>query len=381
MPSPITLGLICLLAGPPVDEPADPVAAIQRAYASDDAAFRKATSGLDPKDEASYLKLLDDLLARRQASFAAALELARRDPASEVGFASLEWIARSAEGYGFPSAEPGFRLLAEHHPAHPKIGPAIATLGYHCPDAPPSLLEAAVGLIRAVAAKNPSREVRAQAEMGLAWQVAGKHYRAEMSGAPETPRLASETVARLEELIRDHGDCPSLRALGRPPSVKTVADEANLYLDEIRKVGIGNIAPEIRGPDLDGVGLKLSDHRGKVVMLVFWASWCGPCMADVPHEREIARRFQGRPFALIGVSGDADAGAARRAVASAEIPWRSFRGDDGGTIVDSWGVVGLPKVFVIDDLGVIREKHLRGGDLDGPLEKLVSEAEGRRAKP
>ncbi len=52
---------------------------------------------------------------------------------------------------------------------------------------------------------------------------------------------------------------------------------------------VGKPAPEIEGADMDGKPFKLSDYKGKVVVLVFWGTWCGPCMAQVPHERELVQ--------------------------------------------------------------------------------------------
>ena len=71
---------------------------------------------------------------------------------------------------------------------------------------------------------------------------------------------------------------------------RTLGQEAEARLDELLNLAVGKPAPEIEGVDLDGKPSKLSDYRGKVVVLVFWGSWCGPCMEQVPHERDLAER-------------------------------------------------------------------------------------------
>ncbi|HEV3006331.1 MAG TPA: TlpA disulfide reductase family protein [Pirellulales bacterium] len=62
--------------------------------------------------------------------------------------------------------------------------------------------------------------------------------------------------------------------------------------------------PDLTGEDLKGVPFKLSDFRGKVVLLHFWAHWSAPRVGMFPHERSLVQRFAGRPFALVGVNGD-----------------------------------------------------------------------------
>ena len=85
-------------------------------------------------------------------------------------------------------------------------------------------------------------------------------------------------------------------------------------------LAVGKPAPEIDGPGLDGHPLKLSDYRGKVVVLVFWGSWCGPCMLQVPHERELAERHKDEPFALLGVDCEMSKGEGIKAVGRERSP-------------------------------------------------------------
>jgi thiol-disulfide isomerase/thioredoxin len=165
----------------------------------------------------------------------------------------------------------------------------------------------------------------------------------------------------------------------------TFGDLAKSALFEIKNLSVGKIAPDIAGEDLDGAPFKLSDYRGKVVMLSFWATWCGPCMGMVPHERDLVEQYQGRPFVLIGVNGDPDRENVRPVLEKEAITWRSFWcGEQGplGPIPRSWNVMAWPTVYIIDHTGVIRGKSLH----DALIEKFVAEAEsatevGRRVDP
>src|SRR5881397_2162529 len=67
---------------------------------------------------------------------------------------------------------------------------------------------------------------------------------------------------------------------------------------------VGQPAPEIEGEDIDGNRMKLSDFRGKVVVLDFWGFWCSYCVRWIPHEKAMVERLKGRPFVLLGVNSD-----------------------------------------------------------------------------
>src|SRR5262249_33950508 len=150
--------------------------------------------------------------------------------------------------------------------------------------------------------------------------------------------------------------------------------------DDMRNLQVGKPAPEIEGPDLDGRRMKLSDYRSKVVLLVFWATWCGPCMEAVPEEKKIHEQFKGRRFVMLGVDGDNDIEAARQTALSHQMPWRSWRDpfeeEDGfGPIRKRYHTFGIPRLFLIDANGVIRNRELRPSEISAQVGALLDEFE------
>ncbi len=215
--------------------------------------------------------------------------------------------------------------------------------------------------LRTIAETNKTPSVQATSRYGVASVVRGKG----VDGQGEAEKLYQQFVKDYE------GD-------SKQPLRRQLVGWARQELNEIKQSGLGKPAKEIAGEDLDGKPIKLSDHKGKVVLLVFWASWCSPCLADIPHEKVLVEKFKERPFVLLGVYGDEDKSEANQVVERFRIPWRSVwngpKGSDG-PIADAWAVGGWPTVYVIDHLGVIRENRLRGKRLDAPLEALVAAAD------
>jgi thiol-disulfide isomerase/thioredoxin len=145
-------------------------------------------------------------------------------------------------------------------------------------------------------------------------------------------------------------------------------------------LGAGTVAPEIAATDLDGRAMKLSDYRGKVALLVFWYSACGPCMAAVPREKALASRLAGRPFEVLGVNCDSTTASARVAVNKLSMPWKSFWNGGGGCsgpITRDWGAQLWPTYYILDEEGVIRHASLGADGLDEPLERTIAAAEAK----
>lgn len=117
------------------------------------------------------------------------------------------------------------------------------------------------------------------------------------------------------------------------------------------------MAPDISGEDVDGRPFKLSDYRGKVVVLVFWGHWCGPCRSMYPGERALVEKFAGRPFALLGVNSDENRSQVKELMKKGDVTWRAWYDGQEGPIAKAWNVSGWPTVYVLDSKGVIRRQE------------------------
>jgi thiol-disulfide isomerase/thioredoxin len=105
------------------------------------------------------------------------------------------------------------------------------------------------------------------------------------------------TASILKSVIQQYGD---VKFQGR----ETFGEKAASELFELTQLQVGMTVPEIEGEDLDGIPFKLSDYRGKVVMLDFWGHWCPPCRAMYGHEQELTQDLSDQPFVLLGVNSD-----------------------------------------------------------------------------
>ena len=189
-------------------------------------------------------------------------------------------------------------------------------------------------------------------------------------------KLAREAEACFDRTIEEFGD---QRPMGTffPP----LGERAEGMLILLRRLGIGRTASEIEGEDIDGKPMRPSDYRGKVVVVSFWATWCIPCMEQVPHEKALVERMKGRPFDLNGVNGDDDREQAKAFSAREGVNWRSFwPGGSKQGIPLEWGISLWPTFYVIDANGVIRENESHDSKtLDKAIESLVAEA-GKASK-
>jgi len=141
-----------------------------------------------------------------------------------------------------------------------------------------------------------------------------------------------------------------------------------------RKTAIGAIAPDIALNDPEGNPKSLSSLRGKVVLLDFWASWCGPCRKENPNVVNAYGRFHEKGFEVFSVSLDKDRDSWLKAIATDKLIWPNHVSDlkywkSAGAA--TYGVTSIPAAFLIDKEGKIVAKKLRGDALEQKLEELL----------
>jgi peroxiredoxin len=117
-------------------------------------------------------------------------------------------------------------------------------------------------------------------------------------------------------------------------------------------------APDFALKDADGRTVRLSDYRGKVVLLDFWATWCGPCKIEIPWFMEFERKYKDRGFSVIGISMDEEGWeVVKPFVAELGVNYRMVIGNDD-LAAEFGGVEALPTTFLIDREGRIADVHV-----------------------
>ncbi|MCY3664246.1 MAG: TlpA disulfide reductase family protein [Gemmatimonadetes bacterium] len=135
-------------------------------------------------------------------------------------------------------------------------------------------------------------------------------------------------------------------------------------LDVALKLQPGQPAPEFSLDDLDGQPVSLSQFKGQVVLIDFWASWCGPCISDLPYLRKIKEETADWPVVFLNVSIDEDEAAWRESIDKHEIEGVHVRADGfGSEVAKSYQVRGIPSYYLVDSQGLIVER-LRIRDID-----------------
>jgi thiol-disulfide isomerase/thioredoxin len=327
--------------------------------------------------------------ADAQAKLAArALRVARDQPRDPAAVEALEFALRRTAGDSGGDAakvrDEAFALVRKEFLRSPDLSRVLYFIGHQRTDAADELLQA-------LADDSPHRTIRGRAALRLAESLAEKSETARLLRA--MPELLKHPDVRdkadaLEGLAKADADALARRAGDWYARVKDRYADVRVAEEDERTLGpaadgglfalwnlaLGKVAPDIEGGDLDGKKFKLSDYRGKVVVLIFCGHWCGPCRQMNPQKQKLVERHADKPFALLEVNSDDDRETVKRTMAREKLTWRCwFDGGRDGPIARRWHVHSWPTIIVLDARGVIRYKELRGDLLDRAVETLLAE--------
>lgn len=144
-------------------------------------------------------------------------------------------------------------------------------------------------------------------------------------------------------------------------------------IEKLKTIAIGAIAPEFAQESPDGKQIKLSDFRGKYLLIDFWASWCGPCRKENPNVVEAYNKYKVKNFEILGVSLDSKKDAWLAAIEKDGLTWSqvSDLGYWKNAVAQQYAVQSIPQNFLLDPNGKIIAKNLRGEDLSKKLAELL----------
>jgi thiol-disulfide isomerase/thioredoxin len=157
-------------------------------------------------------------------------------------------------------------------------------------------------------------------------------------------------------------------------SPSPIRERAERYFERV-DLARARMAPPFELTALDGRHITMDSLAGEVVLIDFWATWCGPCREALPHIRKIARMYEGQPFVVLSVSLDNDEPKWKDFVAKNEMTWLQYRdGGFKGPLATRFGVDAIPATFSIDADGVLEDQHVGDADIEGKLKKMIAHA-------
>jgi peroxiredoxin len=182
------------------------------------------------------------------------------------------------------------------------------------------------------------------------------------STALDAAKYESQLIAYAGE-IKDNGN------LNKNPAVRNFIS----VMDKAKPLSIGHHAPNFTISSIDGKQIKLSDYKGKYVMVDFWASWCVPCRQENPNVLKQYQKFHSKGFNVLGVSLDKDKAAWQKAINDDQLEWtqtsdlKSFEGQ--AELL--YHIEAIPSNFIIDPQGNIIAKNIRGAELEAFLTDTI----------
>ncbi len=275
-------------------------------------------------------------------------------------------VARNSEPAGIKMLIQKSRAFIEEHPKYKRVDQVYYIFGNALTKAGDT--EKAVKAYQQLVENYPKATYFAPAllEMGLAYDRLGQHdkadaaYRQLVEHPKHSSRESAKTAKRLLELNKADrtGEIPSRSSPRNRPDAL-----------------VGKKAIDFNVKDLNGNDLSIEQYRGKVVLLDFWAVWCGPCIVEMPNVQRVYEKYKDANFQIIGISLDQNRNTLVGYLEKEKITWPQFFDGNGwrNQVAMMYGINAIPHTYLIDSEGVIRMANVRGRALEPAIAELVQE--------
>ena len=177
-------------------------------------------------------------------------------------------------------------------------------------------------------------------------------------------------TALVQDLKRDYPDTK--------PGKSADAILANIEQQEAAKkiqkeLVVGATFPQFEAKDLDGKPLSPANFKGKVLLIDFWATWCGPCVMELPNVIKAYEKHHDKGFEIIGVSLDQDETKLKNFIKDKNMTWAQYFDGKGwqNKLAQTYGIQSIPATFLLDGSGKIIGRDLRGENLEQALAKAL----------
>jgi peroxiredoxin len=142
-----------------------------------------------------------------------------------------------------------------------------------------------------------------------------------------------------------------------------------------KKLAVGTVFPDFQEQDLDGKPLSIANYKGKIVLVDFWATWCGPCVGELPNVLKAYEKYHAQGFEIIGVSLDNKAEDLKNFIKTKGVVWPQYFDGKGwqSKLAGVYGIMSIPATYLLDGEGkiVAKDGELRGDGLAKALAKLL----------
>ena len=208
--------------------------------------------------------------------------------------------------------------------------------------------------------------------------------------------MKEKTVRTIDSLVTNYPDCHATALIinnfvikdrnlaevekmyeGLTPRIKNayLGRKLKTSIDNIKKTSIGSVAPDFTLQAPDGKNVSLSDYRGKIVLLDFWASWCGPCRAENPNVVALYQKYKDKGLEILSVSLDSKREPWVKAIREDGLIWKHVSDLQGWkcSAAQRYKISAVPSIFVLDSDNRIVGSFLRGKQLEQVLDSLMIE--------